>query len=104
MRGTLPGLGLSGLQSDAHFFLPPRGAYVYNPSGIQFDDECRFLYSPPDNSYIDWMHTVAASGGIAQIEIYNFCAKVKLRIFPLKDALLYNGFLVTRFCQSAVRF
>ena len=45
---------------------------VYDVDGSLWDKEVRLMLQPPYSIYVDWMHTLCASGGIAQYELNGY--------------------------------
>lgn len=43
--------------------------YKYDPDGLMWDPEARSRLRLPEAAYIDWMHTLMASGGVAQYQL-----------------------------------
>ena len=52
---------------------------VYSPDGLLWDADG--VFDPVEHTYVDWMHTFCASGGIGQVVLNAFCkALVKIGI------------------------
>ena len=47
---------------------------TYCPDGILWSKPCD--YCPIEHTFIDWMHTLHASGGMGQVELNAFCIKL----------------------------
>ena len=43
--------------------------YTYDPDGLMWDPHARSRLALPEAGYIDWMHVLVASGGIAQFQV-----------------------------------
>ena len=43
--------------------------FLYDPDGFMFDPEVRSKMPLPQGGIIDWMHTLVASGGVAQYQV-----------------------------------
>ncbi len=58
---------------------------VYNPEGLIWDLEVRSKLQSPWAQYPDWMHTLCASGGLAQFELNGLVLKLVERGFSTED-------------------
>ena len=56
----------------------------YDPQGLLFSD-MRELVKVPDSRFIDWMHSICASGGICQVMLQDVCEALIASGLPLQQ-------------------